>query len=182
MIVVNFSKKIQSINDAENMVVAVDALYQQNMKFPRKEKISLATTDPKIAANFSDYLIFVCPSFAQEILFNDLVPHLKNGQVIILMPGNYGSLVIQSKLEKSIYKNLKLTFVDAITIPWATQLIKKNKIAILGIKEYLPLSIWPKENSDKIFKDLQSFLPIPPKLLPNLIMSCLEILILAGNL
>ncbi len=160
-----FDKGIKSIQQHNNEIIAVEELYECPMKFSGKEKISLATTDAKVAAEFSKYILFICPSFAQEPLFNELLPYLKDGQVIILMPGNYGSLVLRHNLNQDPkYKDLKLSFVDAISIPWATRLVEDNKIAILGIKEFIPLSIWPKHEVKEIEKWLDETLPIKAKI------------------
>ena len=40
-------------------------------------KIDLATTDIKAAMEFSDIFMMVCPSFAQEIMFNSMLPYLR---------------------------------------------------------------------------------------------------------
>lgn len=176
-----FDAKIKAIRSANNEIIALDELYEKKMAFPGKEKIDIVTSNSKEAAEYSKYLVFVCPSFAQETLFNELLPHLKDDQVIVLLPGNYGSLVLNKVLKNSQYKNLKLTFVDAITIPWATRYVQNNEIAILGIKEFLPISIWPKTQKDQIWNDLGKIFPVPLKLLDNPIVSGLENINFGGH-
>lgn len=177
-----FDKQIKILQQHNNEIVAVNDLYECPMKFPGTEKISVVTTDAKTAAEFSKYILFICPSFAQELLFNELLPYLKDGQVIILMPGNYGSLVLRHNLNNDPkHKDLKLSFVDAISIPWATRLVEDNKIAILGIKEFIPVSIWPKHEIKEIEKWLDETLPIKAKILPNPIVAGLENINFGGH-
>ncbi len=177
-----FDKEIQIIKKHNNEIEAVASLYDCEMKFPGKEKIKVVTTDAKEAAEFSKYILFICPSFAQELLFNELLPYLKDDQVIILMPGNYGSLVLRNIIHNNPkYNKLRLSFVDAISIPWATRLCDDNKIAILGIKEFLPVSIWPKQQAKEIEKYLDETLPIKIKLLSNPIVAGLENINFGGH-
>ncbi len=177
-----FDKQIKTIQKHNNEIIALEELFECKMCFPGKQKIVKATTDAKEAAEFSKYVLFICPSFAQELLFNELLPYLKDGQVIILMPGNYGSLVIRNNLNKNPqYKNLKLSFVDAISIPWACRLHEENTIAILGLKEFLPMSIWPKHEANEISEYLNEVLPLPIKVLSNPIVAGLENINFGGH-
>lgn len=64
-------------------------------------KIALATTDIKAAMEFSDIFMMVCPSFAQEIMFNSMIPYLRDGMKIFIVPGNYGGLILNKCLQKS---------------------------------------------------------------------------------
>lgn len=64
-------------------------------------KITLATTDIKEAMEFADIVMMVCPSFAQEIMFDSMLPHLRDGMKIFIVPGNYGGLILNKKLSHS---------------------------------------------------------------------------------
>ncbi len=169
-----FPKGVENVKKHNNQIIAVSELHETKMNFPGVQTITKTTTDPKEAAGFSEYLIFIVPSFAQEIMFDELLPFLNDNHKIVLMPGNYGSLVLKHKINNSKYSKLNLTFVDAISIPWACRLVEDNKIAILGLKEYLPISIWPKTNSKTILKDLNDIFPLEITLLNNPIVSGLE--------
>ncbi len=139
------------------------------------------TTDAKEAAAFSHTLVMICPSFAQEPLFNELLPHLSPNQVIILMPGNYGGLVL-SHLAKQTRPELDLTFVDAISIPWATRLEQEGVITIMGLKTFLPLSIYPKRKADdELIERLTELMPIPIEILDNPLVAGLENINFGGH-
>lgn len=49
------------------------------------QAIDTVTRDLQTAVEYSDLLILPVPSFAQEPLFIDMLPHLKNGQIIMLI-------------------------------------------------------------------------------------------------
>ncbi|WP_300369582.1 hypothetical protein, partial [Brachyspira sp.] len=106
-------------------------------------KISISTTDIKKAMEFSDICIMICPSFAQELLFNDMLPYIRDDMRIIIMPGNYGVLVINRILKEKFPDTMNnISFIDSITIPWACRIVSPGVITIMGLKEFLPLSIF----------------------------------------
>ncbi len=139
------------------------------------------TTCEKEAAEFSQMLVMVCPSFAQEPLFEAFLPHLSSQQEIILMPGNYGGLVL-NHLAKQKRPELDLTFVDAISIPWATRIEDEATITIMGLKDFLPLSIFPKRKAtDEFISRITELMPIPIEVLDNPITAGLENINFGGH-
>lgn len=140
-----------------------------------------ATTDEKIVAEFSDLIVIICPSFAQQLLFEKILPYLKNNQKIILMPGNYAGLVLD-KVVSDKRKGLDLTFIDAISIPWATRIEKPGEITIMGIKQFLPVSIFPKKKqTNELIDQLNDLLPIPIEVLDNPLIAGLENINFGGH-
>ena len=153
------------------------------MCFPGFAKISLATTDIKEAMEFSDVCVMVCPSFAQEPLFNSMMPYLKENHTVLLMPGNYGGLVLKKALKENKKENLNITLGDAISIPWACRIVRPGVITIMGIKEFLPLSIMaPDEKTKKeVAVKLKDILPIPIEILSNPVAAGLENINFGGH-
>ena len=145
-------------------------------------QIAKATTDIKEAVEFANTLVMVCPSFAQEILFESMLPYLRDNQLLILMPGNYGGLVLDKMKHDSIYHNLKITFVDAISIPWACRISSPATITIMGIKEFLSVSILSDEtDASEIKKTISETLPITIEFLPNPMVAGLENINFGGH-
>lgn len=130
---------------------------------------------------FSDLLILPVPSFAQEPLFTEMLPHLRDGQIIMLMPGNYGSLVLNHIKQDQGYDSLNITFVDAISIPWATRIVGPADIAILGMKEFLPVAAFPATQTEAAITKLQPVMPLPLKPLGNVIEAGLENINFGGH-
>lgn len=133
------------------------------------------------AAAFADVLILPVPSFAQEALFLELLPHLRDGQLICLMPGNYGSLVLRRLQQQKGYGHLALTFVDCISIPWATRIVGPAELAIFGIKQELPAAALPASRTVEAFSRLQPLLPLPLVPLRNVLEAGLENINFGGH-
>ncbi|ARD47092.1 NAD/NADP-dependent octopine/nopaline dehydrogenase family protein [Sporosarcina sp. P33] len=152
------------------------------MMFPGFEKISHATTDIKEAMDFAEMVIMICPSFAQELLFEQMLPHLKDGHIIFLMPGNYGGLVLNRMKNVSPQKDLHITFADGISIPWATRIVEPGVLTIMGLKEYISVSIFPSGHAtDKVKQLISDSLPVSVEFLANPVVAGLENINFGGH-
>jgi opine dehydrogenase len=145
------------------------------------EPIDCLTTDIEIAIAYSDILILPVPSFAQVSLFKEMLPYLDDNQTIVLMPGNYGSLELNQLKNTLGYKALKLNFVDAISIPWATRITGNAEIAILGMKSFLPIAALPASKTEEIITRLQAIFPLELTALENVIAAGLENINFGGH-
>lgn len=154
-----FDTQIKAI-EQNGGIKALEELHGHPMNFQGFQKITKATTNPKEAVEFSDIIVMICPSFAQEIFFEAVLPYLEDGHIIALLPGNYGGLVL-TRLKNETRPNLKIHFVDAITIPWACRLAEAGEVAIMGMKDYLPISISPKLGADDVKKRMEGIFPVP---------------------
>ncbi len=159
----NFKAQIDAINKTGH-IVALDGKDGDNYQNAGKEEITVATTDIKEAMAFSDIFVMICPSFAQELLYAQMLPHLKKNDTVIVMPGNFASLVFSAKTDST----LNITFVDAISIPWATRIMGDATIAIMGTKEFLPLSVYPKKNDTTAMREkIDAVIPIATEYLTD---------------
>lgn len=145
------------------------------------ERIEVVTNDIEDAMAFAQLYVMVCPSFAQELFFAKMIPYLKKESTILTMPANYASLVFSQMLEDAGKDNMDIHFVDAISIPWACRLTEPGVTGIMGIKEFLPVSIYPRDDSGKIEKQIGDLLPVPVELLKNPIVAGLENINFGGH-
>ena len=175
-----FDEQIHAICD--NGGIRSIAEYHGNpLDYSGFESIDYLTTDIKQAIAYSDVLVLPVPSFAQEPMFNEMLPHLSDGQIIVLMPGNYGSLALKKTKNDKGYQSLKLTFVDAISIPWATRITGEAEIAILGMKSFLPIAALPASKTDEMIDLLQDIFPLKLTALSNVIEAGLENINFGGH-
>ncbi|PSV16132.1 NAD/NADP-dependent octopine/nopaline dehydrogenase family protein [Photobacterium kishitanii] len=173
----------QPLADIENKegITALATCNDVELSFAGFQAIDTITRDLKQAVDYADILILPVPSFAQEPLFRSMLPHLKNGQLIMLMPGNYGSLVLNKIKHDEGYHDLDLTFVDAISIPWATRIVGPAELAILGMKNYLPVAALPAHRTEVAITRLQPLMPLPLTALDNVIAAGLENINFGGH-
>lgn len=175
-----FDEQIHAIA-AEGGIKSLEQFGGVNLDYSGFEHIDFLTTDVQAAVEYADVLVLPVPSFAQEPLFKELLPFLSSGQTIVLMPGNYGSLAL-TKIKNSLgYANLDITFVDAISIPWATRITGNAEIAIFGMKTVLPVAALPASRTVDCIKKLQAIFPLTLTPLDNVIAAGLENINFGGH-
>ncbi len=131
-------------------------------------KLAMATSDPREAVNGADIIYLVAPTFAQKPMFELVAQFLKDDQIIILLPGNFGSLSLQKLLkEKGI--NARLGIAEADTIPFACRQIEPGLIDVWGMKKTMSLASLPGNDIDRIISEIQDYFPLPLEPAPNII-------------
>ena len=175
-----FDMQIKAIKKSGG-IKALEVMNEVNLILPGFQLIDKVTTSIEEALNYSDMLVMIVPSFAQEPLFDLMLPYLNNQHILFSLPGNYASLVLENKRKSMGYDDLKITFVDAMSIPWACRLSVPGSVAIMGIKEYIYAGVFPKNNEAKIFERINNFFPIEVKPLRNVIEAGLENINFGGH-
>ena len=74
---------------------------------------------------------------------------------------------------------MDITFLDTISLPWATRLAHAGAVAIMGVKEFMPMSIFPNsKKTPELMKLVNEVFPIRPEFYLILLWLLLKILIL----
>lgn len=137
-------------------------------KIPGFAKIAGTTTNIKDAMEYSNIILLLLPSFAQEAVFEQAMPYLKDGHIIVLLPGNFGSLVL-SKMMKDAGISKDVTFVEAMSIPYGCRRLDSNKVYISGIKNYLPVAAFPANRTIEAIERLEGIFPYELQPMKNVI-------------
>lgn len=152
-------------------------------------KISIATTNIKEAIEDTAVIMIVAPSFAQRPLIELALPYLASSQIIVLIPGNFGSFEIK-KILKNNGKNL--TIAETNSLPYACRKIEEGKVNIWGVKSYISVATLPAVNIKNVIEILNDFFPIPLNPVknsleisfsnPNMIVHCPTMILNAGRI
>lgn len=127
-------------------------------------KIDATTKDIKEAMDYSDTILMVVPSFAQEPIFELAIPHLKDGQMLVALPGNFASLVFKRMMrEKGVQR--KFVFAETSTIPPACRVVGPGQVFILAMKKALEVSAIPSLETGGVIEKLKRIFPL--QLLPQ---------------
>lgn len=127
-------------------------------KIPGFAKLAGATTSIKEAMEYSDIILMVLPSFAQEAVFEKAMPYLKDSHIIMLLPGNFGSLVLPKMMQDAGITR-DVLFVESMSIPYGCRKQESNKIYISGIKNYLPVAAFPANRTAEAIDRLNGIFP-----------------------
>jgi len=122
-------------------------------------KISVATTNIEEAIKGTSVIFVVAPSFAQQELIKLALPYLENKQIIVLIPGNFGSFEIKKMLrDAGIKKNIKVA--ETNSLPYACRKIESGKIDVWGVKSHISIATLPALDSQYVVKILKNIFPI----------------------
>jgi opine dehydrogenase len=109
-------------------------------------KLSGATMDIGEAVKDTDVILVVVPSFAHKPIFEKLVPNLKDGQHVIIIPGNYGGLRLKKMMtDRGIKK--EITISETASLPYACRIATYNTVMIYKKKSRLKIASSPSRNN-----------------------------------
>lgn len=143
----DFAKHLSDIKE-KGGIHSVDALHVGEKSLPAAisgfAKINHLTTDPKEAMAFSDVICLTIPSFAQETMFKLILPHIRDNQILVLISGNHGALVLKKMMLQAGLKK-KVAIVETDSSPYAVRVIHPGEVFILGKKRNLGAASMPVE-------------------------------------
>ncbi len=109
-------------------------------------KLSGATMNMAEAVMDTDIILIVVPSFAHRPIFEKLIPHLKNGHHVIIIPGNYGGLLLKKMMADTGVKK-EITISETASLPYACRIISYNTVNIYKKKFVLKIASSPRRNN-----------------------------------
>ena len=105
-------------------------------------KLRYVTMDIKDAVEDADVIFIVVPSFAHPTIFQKMIPHLKNGQHIIIVPDNYGSFLLKKMMSDSGF-NPDISVSGAPSLPYACRISDFNTVMIYKKKFKMKIATSP---------------------------------------
>jgi len=119
----------------------------------------------KISANVEDAISdvnlinIVVSSTGHDAYFNEVIPHLKDGQLVIVWAGDAGSLRL-AKLLREKAPGKKVLIVETNTIPYGTRLIGPAKCNLFLTTPRVLLSAFPARETKKTAGMIKDVFPM----------------------
>jgi len=171
-------------------------IYDQKTGRHERARIHRVTTDIKEAISDVKLILEAIPSYGEELFFNTMIPYLKDGQVVILMAGNFGSLRLRKLLgEKATRANIMI--YETSTMPYGTRLVGPAAVSVIGVRTFghtwvaskapkvpprvpVVISALPAKDTNVALKEFQALYPFysPAK---NVIVSAMNNLNFIGH-
>lgn len=162
-----FARNLEGIRQ-KGGIEAVKSLHKEGKESPAAlsgfARIAGLTTDAREAMEFADVVVMLVPGFAQEPIFRLVLPHLKEGQIFVVLPGNFASLIFK-KMMKEAGVDRRVTFVEGASIPYAVRVIGPGQIYMLGKKDAFQIGALPGEEIGRAAESLKDVLLL--KILPQ---------------
>lgn len=130
----------------------------------RAVPIALATTDLAAALDGAALIVVPLPANAQPALFRQMAPHLRDGQVVFIAPGTFGSYIFAQAM-RDTGNDARVAFAETPTLPWFVRKHGPTSIAISGRTTELPTGVLPAALTDDAIAVIRQAFPavIPAK-------------------
>jgi opine dehydrogenase len=121
-------------------------------------RVSIITTDVEEAISGANLIMVVTDSTAHKAVAESMAPYLTEGQIIILNPGNFGSLEFDWIFkEKNIRKNVIIAETESLV--YSCRSPQPGTVEIRNIKRQLNCSAFPARRNGEVIGALQRLFP-----------------------
>lgn len=122
--------------------------------------IELATTEMPLAMETAEVLVITVPSHIHGDIARACARYLRDGQVVLLMPGRvFGALAFRNScLEHGL--NADVVIAETQTIPFTCRLTEAGAVELLAVKDCVKIATLPATGLDRVMGALSSVLPM----------------------
>ena len=123
-------------------VIEHDAIVLKDSAGSREVSLALATADMAAAVSGVELILIPLPAFAQPAIAAELCPLLREGQVVFLPPGAFGSYLLADATRRAS-NFAQVMFAETGTLPYLTRKHGAREIAITVRAKRLPTGVFP---------------------------------------
>ncbi len=135
-----FESKIAAIREQGNII-------ELENKVKGKGLLRKATTDAEDALAEADLVYFTAPSFAQKAFFELTLPHFRDGQILVLSPGNFGTFALHQAFRQA---GKQVLVAETDNLPYACVAREPGRVDIKGVKKSVTLAALPNSEYAKV--------------------------------
>ncbi len=121
--------------------------------------LSLVTDDIAKAIEDRDIIIIIVPAQAHTFIAKSMVPHLKSGQTILLMPGRTGGALEFARFLRSHSYSDEILLGEAQTYSFVSRITGPDSVLISKVKNSTKVSAFPASHNRRFMRSLRR-LPI----------------------
>ena len=122
-------------------------------------KIQFATTDIGEAMDGADNIILVLPSIYHESMAKQMVPHLRDGMVVLIHPEASCGAVAFRKVMADMGCQAKVVISAASTLLYSTRIQHNGDVYIFGLKNKVPVAALPATDNQKLQEAICTIMP-----------------------
>ena len=122
-------------------------------------RIKLITTDIQKALEDADIVMVIVPSFAHKKFAEYCSPYLKDDQIVIVNPGNFGGAMQFYNTFKKLGNAKGVIFAESECMIYACRKKSETTIWIRGYKKGLRISALPSKYNNKVMELIQQAYP-----------------------
>jgi len=127
--------------------VAGGAIIVKDFRGAHDAKLSLVTNHISEAVRDVELILCPVPATAQHDIARSLAPHLRDGQVVFLPPGTFGTYIF-AKAARDAGNHADVAFAETGTLPWLARKHGPHEVAITIRAKRLPTGVLPLRLKD----------------------------------
>lgn len=109
----------------------------------------------RITTNFSeglenDLLLLIVPAYAHRPFAEACAPHLREGHVVVILPGTLGTLEFARLVGADKEENPSVTLAETDTAPYVCRKIRPDSAHIWGVASSLGLGVFPATRTERV--------------------------------
>ena len=122
-------------------------------------KIKMITNNYKKAIENADIILYVVPASVHLSITKEILPYLKNNQIIILNPGRtWGAIEVYNTI-KDYRPKLQIHVGETQTLLFTCRKIHDFGVSILKIKNSVDFCFYPEKDNELLFPIINSIFP-----------------------
>ena len=130
-------------------------------------EVTRVTTDFAEGLAHSQLVLLIIPAYGHRAFAEACAPHLRGGQVVVLMPGTLGSLEFARILtERGAAEGVVVAETD--TAPYVCRKMSPTSVHIWGVVEGLGLGVLPSGEGERVRRLVERWFP-GTELYPNVL-------------
>ena len=114
-----------------------------------KAEIHRLTTDFSEGLQ-NDLLLMIVPAYAHKPFAEACRPHLREGHILVLLPGTLGTLEVASILDLDQTGHSKVTLAETDTAPYVCRKVAPDTAHIWGVVASLGVGVLPSSESSRV--------------------------------
>jgi opine dehydrogenase len=114
-----------------------------------KAEIHRLTTDFSEGLQ-NDLLLMIVPAYAHKPFAEACRPHLREGHILVLLPGTLGTLEVASILDLDQTGHSKITLAETDTAPYVCRKVAPDAAHIWGVVASLGVGVLPSSESSRV--------------------------------
>jgi ketopantoate reductase len=161
------AERLQKGVDANGGITIHDRQDPKNT-FDYKFKPAAISANAADVVPQADYIIAALPSFAIEPTLTDIKPHLKQGSIIFVMPGQGGADFVAREVLKKELKSGKTTMAGVVPMPLNCRITEWGKrVELAALKQSYDLATVPAKNAQVAAAAFSKLMGKPCKAIGN---------------
>lgn len=121
--------------------------------------LDLVTTDITQAMDGADNIVIVLPSTWHEMTAKLVIPNLKDGQVVLILPEASCGAIAFRKYMKDMHCTADIVVGAGCTLPYATRALEPGDVYVYGMKKEVKIAALPATDNQKLYDALCVDLP-----------------------